>query len=83
MGRTWLPVILSALLAQSSVAKDDSTAQEVARKKRDWLLQIYTTNAAECTIHCDASRRDKVELTTTDAPDTALWDYPVKRAKRF
>jgi hypothetical protein len=83
MGRTWLPVVLWALLAQSSVAKDDSTAQEVARKKRDWLLQIHTTNAAEYTIHRDASRREKVELTTTDAPDTALWDYLVKRAKTF
>jgi hypothetical protein len=83
MGRTWLPVILSALLAQSSVARDDSMAQQVARKKRDWLLPIDTTNPAEYTIHRDASRREKVELTTTNAPDTALWDYLVKRAKTF
>ncbi len=30
MGRTWLPVILSAVLAQSFVAKDDSTARRHA-----------------------------------------------------
>ena len=45
--------------AQSSAAKDDSTAQEAALKKRDRLLQIYATNAAEYTIDRDASRREE------------------------
>jgi hypothetical protein len=62
MGRTWLPVVLSALLAQSSVAKDESRAKEAASEKRDRLLQTYTTSAAEYTIRRDATRREKIEL---------------------
>jgi hypothetical protein len=95
MGRTWLPVTLSALLAQPSLVKDDSMAQEAARKNRDGPLQIYTTPAVEYTIHRDvrvaAGARarvpqtwiDRIDLTTTDAADTALLDYLVKRAKTF
>jgi hypothetical protein len=75
MGRTSLPVILTALLAQPSVAKDDSTAQEAVRKKRDWLLQIDTTNAAEYTIHRDASRREKVDL-RRELVD--VWTNPIR-----
>ena len=75
MGRTSLPVILSALLAQSPVVKDDSTAQEAVRKKRDWLLQIDTTNAAEYTIHHDASRREKVELRREPV---YVWTNPIR-----
>jgi hypothetical protein len=69
-------VILSARLAQSSVAKDDSTAEEAVRKKRDWLLQIDTTNAAEYTIHRDTSRREKVEL-RRDPVDA--WTNPIRK----
>jgi hypothetical protein len=75
MRRTWLPVVVWALLAQSSVAKDDSTAQEAARDKRDWLLQIYATNAAEFTIHRDARRREKVELRREPV---YLWTNPIR-----
>jgi hypothetical protein len=79
MGRTWLPVILSVLLAQSSVAKDDSTAKEAASEKRDRLLQTYTTSAAEYTIHRDATRREKIEL---QRGPVYVWTDPVRQAYR-
>ena len=78
MGRTWLPVILLALLAQSSVAKDDSTAKEAASEKRDRLLQTYTTSAAEYTIR-DATRREKIEL---QRGPVYVWTDPVRQAYR-
>ena len=56
--------------------------------KRHRLLPICTTDAAEYTIHRDASRREKVELRREPVyvwtnPDTALLDYLVKGAKTF
>jgi hypothetical protein len=77
MGWTRLPVIRSALLAQSSVAKDDSTATEAAREKRDRLLQIYTSGAAKYTTHRDATRREKVEL---QREPVYVWTNPIRHA---
>jgi hypothetical protein len=62
MGRTWLLLILPALLGQVPVAKDDAAAREAARNKRERLLQRYTSVAAEYTIYRDASRKEKLEL---------------------
>ena len=62
MGRTWLLIVVSALLGQAPVAKDDPAAREAARNKRERLLQRYTSEAAEYTIYRDASRKDKLEL---------------------
>ena len=62
MGGTWLLLTLSVLIGQASVPKDDAAAREAARVKRERLLPLYTSEAAEYTIYRDADRRDKVEL---------------------
>ena len=62
MGRTWLLIVLSALLGQAPIAKDDAAAREAARNKRERLLRLYTSEAAEYTIYRDASRKDKLEF---------------------
>ncbi len=62
MGGTWLLILLSVLIGQAPVSKDDSAAAEAARKKRERLLPLYTSEAAEYTIYRDSSRRDKLEL---------------------
>jgi hypothetical protein len=62
MGWTWLLLILSALLGQAPYSQDDAAAREAARNKRERLLQLYTSEAAEYTMYRDASRKDKLEL---------------------
>jgi hypothetical protein len=62
MGGTRLLLILSVLIGQAPVSKDDAAAQEAARIKRERLLKLYVSEAADYTIYRDASRRDKLEL---------------------
>jgi hypothetical protein len=42
--------------------KDESAANQAARKIHERVLEIYTDDAAEYTIYRDASRKEKVEL---------------------
>ncbi len=62
MGPTCLLSILSALLGQAPVSKHDVAAREAARNKRERLLRLYTSEAAEYIIYRDASRNEKLEL---------------------
>ncbi len=62
MGGTWLLLILSALLGQAPISNDDAAAREAARNKRERLLKLYTSEAAEYTMCRDSSRRDQLEL---------------------
>jgi hypothetical protein len=75
MGRTWILLLLPALMGQSPAAKDDSASQQAARSKRERLLEIYTGDAAEYTIYRDASRKDKVELRREPV---YVWTNPVR-----
>ena len=62
MRGTWLVSIVSVLIGQAPVSQDDAAVREAARNKRERLLELYTSEAAEYTIYRDASRRDKLEL---------------------
>jgi hypothetical protein len=62
MGPIRLLLIVSALLGQAPVAKDDAAAREAARNKRERLLRLYTSEAAEYAVCRDASRKDRLEL---------------------
>jgi hypothetical protein len=75
MGRTWLLVVLSALVGQSPVAKDDAAEQQAAQAKRDRLLEIYTIEAAAYTIHRDSNRQKRVELRREPV---YVWTNPVR-----
>jgi hypothetical protein len=75
MSPAWLLVVLIAAPGQSAVAKDDAATQLATRAKRERLLKIYATEAAEYTIYRDASRKDRVEL----RPDSNyIWTKPVR-----
>lgn len=75
MGRTWLAVILSGLLVQSPVSRDDPAPQQTARNKRDRLLEMYTSDAAEYTIYLDSSRHEKLELRREPV---YIWTNPIR-----
>jgi hypothetical protein len=75
MRRTWLLLLLPALIGQSPAPKDDSASQQAARIKRERLLEIYSRDAAEYTIYRDASRKDKVELRREPV---YVWTNPVR-----
>jgi hypothetical protein len=61
MSAAWLLILVTTLPGQPPVANDDAAAQRAARAKRERLLEIYATEAAEYTIYRDASRKEKVE----------------------
>jgi hypothetical protein len=75
VGRTWLLLILSAVLGQAPVARDDATAREAARNKRERLLRLYTSEAAEYTMYREASRKDKLEL---QREPVYVWTNPLR-----
>ena len=75
MARTWLLLLLPALMGQSPASKDDSASQQAARIKRERLLEIYTKDAAGYTIYRDASRKEKVELRREPV---YVWTNPVR-----
>jgi hypothetical protein len=75
MGRTWLYLFLPVLLGQSLVAQNSSTSLEAARRKRERLLEIYTSDAAGYTIYRDASRKERVEL---KREPVYVWTNPVR-----
>jgi hypothetical protein len=50
------------LFATTMQAQDDPASRQAARSKHERLLEIYTKDATEYTIHRDASRKDRVEL---------------------
>jgi hypothetical protein len=60
---------------QSPVAKDNHASQPPARTKRDRLMEIYLSDAAEYTIHRDASRKERAELRREPV---YLWTNPVR-----
>ena len=75
MRKTWLLVLLPFLLGQSTAPKDDSAAQQAASRKRERLLEIYTTDATAYTIYRDSKRQEKVEL---DRKPVYVWTNPVR-----
>ncbi len=75
MGGTWLLFVLSAVLGQAPVSNDDAAGREAARNKRERLLQLYTSEAAEYTIYRDASRHDKLEL---GREPVYVWTNPLR-----
>ncbi len=60
---------------QPPSAKDKHAAQKSARTKRDRLIEIYVSDAAEYTIYRDASRKQRVELRREPV---YLWTNPVR-----
>jgi hypothetical protein len=60
---------------RSSVGRDDPSVQGAARAKRERLLKIYASEAAEYTIYRDASRKDRVELVREPV---YVWTNPVR-----
>jgi len=75
MRKTWFLVLLPFLLGQAPARKDDSAAQQAASRKRERLLQIYTTDAAAYTIYRDANHKEKVEL---QREPVYVWTNPVR-----
>jgi hypothetical protein len=60
---------------QSPIAKDNHASQQSARTKRDRLMEIYLSDAAEYTIYRDASRKERVELRREPV---YVWTNPVR-----
>jgi hypothetical protein len=60
---------------QAPIAKDNPASQQSARTKRDRLMEIYLRDAAEYTIHRDATRKERVEL---KREPVYVWTNPVR-----
>jgi hypothetical protein len=75
MSHAWVLIVLTALPGQVPAVKDDATAQQTARAKRQRLLEIYAKEAAGYTIYRDASRKEKVELRREPV---YVWTNPVR-----
>ena len=57
------------------IAVDNQASQQSARTKRDRLMEIYLSEAAEYTIYRDASRKERVELRREPV---YVWTNPVR-----
>jgi hypothetical protein len=76
MGRAYLLILLLALPSQPPAPKDDSASRQLARSKREQLLEIYVKEAAGYTIYHDASRKERVEL---QREPVYVWTNPVRQ----
>jgi hypothetical protein len=71
----------------SDLAARDLESGETLTTPAEAIRQAYGQAVDEwrqaLELECRKRVIDRIELTTTDAPDTALLDYLVKRAKTF
>jgi hypothetical protein len=61
MGRTWLCVMMTALVSQVPASSGDSALPQAKGSKREQLLETYFAEADRYAIYRDASRKERVD----------------------
>lgn len=75
MRRAWLLLLLPALLGQAPAVPEGDPADRDAKARRERLLVLYASEAAEYAIYRDSGRKEKAELRREPV---YVWTNPVR-----